>query len=82
MIQREEQKLQRAKKVGKEKIIVKDEYRKNEWKLRSKQREFEAFDDDTICTVEVQRDEYAAQVAEVFNDQSKSRIGPYRSLII
>lgn len=49
--------------------VFKDEHRRNEWKLSELQRPHLPFDDDTICAIEVQRDEFAAQVAGVYNEQ-------------
>merc|ERR1712227_198436 len=69
ILQREKQKLERARKMGKSKVIVMDEHRKNEWKLKERQRPHEPFDDETLSEIEIQRDEYAAQVAAVYNAQ-------------
>ena len=46
-----------------------DEHRKNEWKLAERSRPFEPFDDETIVETEIIRDEFAANVAKVYNEQ-------------
>ena len=50
-------------------IKIQDEHRKNEWKLKERQRPHEPFDDETLSEIEIQRNEYAAQVAAVYNAQ-------------
>jgi len=69
ILQREEQKLERIKKMGKQLKVIKDEHRKNEWKLAERSRPFEPFDDDTIVQTEIIRDQFAADVAKVYNEQ-------------
>lgn len=47
---------------------MKDEYRKFEWKLESNQREFEAFEDETLIDAEIANDEYSEQMNAVFKE--------------
>ncbi|CBY12293.1 unnamed protein product [Oikopleura dioica] len=68
ILKREEIKLERAQKMGKDRIIVKDEYRKFEWKLESNQRKFEAFEDETLIDAEIANDEYSEQMNAVFKE--------------
>ena len=52
-------------------ILVKDEYRKFEWKLESNQREFEAFEDEILIDAEIASDEYSEQMNAVFKEAGK-----------
>ncbi|CAG5076632.1 Oidioi.mRNA.OKI2018_I69.PAR.g8507.t1.cds [Oikopleura dioica] len=68
ILKREEIKLERAQKMGKDRIIVKDEYRKFEWKLESNQRKFEPFEDEVLIEAEIAGDEYSQQMKSVFKE--------------
>ena len=78
--------MERAQKMGKDRIIgnnltqktscnrisVKDEYRKFEWKLESNQRKFEAFEDEVLIDAEIANDEYSEQMNAVFKEAGES----------
>ena len=87
ILKREEIKLERAQKMGKDRIIgklkslpfqgfligfsVKDEDRKFEWKLESNQRKFEPFEDEVLIEAEIAGDEYSQQMKNVFKEAGK-----------